>query len=90
MTGCWDISKHLARRAEFAYRIRRALVLVRLHELGIMNASGCIIGEIYTINRRYFQNRSDVIARLSLLLFVLLGAFRLSSLSRSRSRTRTF
>jgi hypothetical protein len=57
----WNVSKHLLQRLQFAYHIRRGRLLVRLHEMGLFNATGGIVEEIYKINRQYFRDRSDAL-----------------------------
>ena len=59
--GCWNVSRHLADRMTFGYHIRRARLLLRMHELGMANFAGCIVEEIQTVNLRYFRDRSDAL-----------------------------
>lgn len=57
VVGCWNVSQHLKRRALFTFHLQRARILVRLHEMGVANATGCIVSAIQQINRQYFRDQ---------------------------------
>jgi hypothetical protein len=49
--GCWNVSKYIVNRSLFGYRVRRVRTLIALQHRGLLDVRGCIISDLYTLNR---------------------------------------